>query len=91
MEVLGQKLAVDARRELQLAAIEDCESVTALAHYVDALGHETTEKALVDYAGRYAFHEITDSREPHFIVPTITAASVLQQVKSRLSAAVEAE
>ncbi len=84
VELLGQKLAVDARRELQLAAIEDCESITAL-------GHETTEKALVDYAGRYAFHEITDSREPHFIVPTVTAASVLQQVKSRLSAAVEAD
>ena len=91
VEVLGQKLAVDARRELQLTAIEDCESITALAHYVDALGHETPEKTLVDYAGRYAFHEITDSSEPHFIVPTVTAASVLQQVKSRLSAAVEAD
>jgi len=76
VELLGQKLAVDARRELQLAAIEDCESVTALAHYVDALGHETPEKTLVDYASRYAFHEITNSGEPHFIVPTVTAASL---------------
>jgi hypothetical protein len=91
VELLGQKLPVDARRALQLAAVEDCESTTALAHYVDALGHETPEKALVDYAGRYAFHEITDSSEPHFIVPTLTAASVLQQVKSRLSAPVEAD
>ncbi len=91
VELLGRKLAVDARRELQLAAVEDCESVTALAHYVDALGHDTPEKTLVEYAGRYAFHEIADSSEPHFIVPTVTAASVLQQVKARLSAPVEAD
>ena len=91
VELLGQKLNVDARRELQLAAIEDCESVTTLAHYVDALGHDTPEKTLVDYAGRHAFHEITDRSEPHFVAPTVTAASMLQQVKSRLSAPVEAD
>lgn len=91
VELFGQKLAVDTRRELQLTALEECESVTTLAHYADALGHDTAEKTLIDYAGHYAFHEITDSSEPHFIVPTVTAASVLQQVKSRLSAPVEAD
>lgn len=91
VELLGQKLTIDARRELQLAAIEDCESVTALAYYVDALGHETPEKTLIDYAGGHAFHEITDRSEPCFVAPTVTAASVLQQVKSRLSAPVEAD
>lgn len=91
VELLGKKLPVDAHRELQLPAVEDCESTTVLAHYVDALSHDMPEKTLVDYAGRYAFKEITDSSEPHFIVPTVTAASVLQQVKSRLSAPVEAD
>lgn len=91
VELLGQKLVVDARRELQLAATEDCASVTALAHYMDALGHDTPEKTLVDYAGRHAFHEIIDRNEPHFVAPTVTAASVLQQVKSRLSAPIEAD
>ncbi|MGH8232625.1 MAG: hypothetical protein ACREPU_00290 [Rhodanobacteraceae bacterium] len=91
VELLDRKLPVDAHHELQLPAVEDCESNTTLAHYVDALGHDTPEKTLVDYAGRYAFQEITDSSKPHFIVPTVTAASVLQQVKSRLSAPVEAD
>jgi hypothetical protein len=91
VELLDHKLPVDARRELQLSVVEDCESSTVLAHYVDALGHDTPEKVLIDYAGRYAFKEITDSSEPHFTVPTTTAASVLQQVKSRLSAPVEAD
>ena len=90
VELLGHKLPVDSRRELVLAATEDCESTVALAHYVDARLNDNPEKSLIDYAGRYAFHEITDSSEPHFIVPTTTAASVLQQVKSKLSAPVEA-
>ena len=90
VELLGQKLPVDSRRELLLPATEDCESVVALAHYVDARLNDNPEKSLIEYAGHYAFHEITDSSEPHFIVPTTTAASVLQQVKSKLSAPVEA-
>jgi hypothetical protein len=91
VELLGQKLPVDARRELQLAAIEDCESVTALTHYVDALRHDTPEKTLIDYAGRFAFRDLEDSSQPQFIAPTVTAASVLQQVKAKLSAPVEAD
>jgi hypothetical protein len=91
VELFERKLPVDARRELQLPAVEDCESTTALVHYVDALGHDTPEKTLIDYAGRHPYQEITDSSERHFIVPTVTAASVLQQVKSRLSAPVEAD
>jgi hypothetical protein len=91
VELLGQKLPVDARRELQLAAVEDCESVTSLAHYVDALRRDAPEKALIDYAGRFAFHVLEDSSQPQFIAPTITAASVLQQVKAKLSAPVEAD
>jgi len=91
VELLGHKLPVDARRELQLAAVEDGENVTALIHFVDALRHDTPEKNLVDYAGRFAFRELADSNQPQFIAPTVTAASVLQQVKSRLSAPIEAD
>ncbi|HET7612182.1 MAG TPA: hypothetical protein VFK29_10405 [Rhodanobacteraceae bacterium] len=89
--LFDRKFPVDARRELQLPAVEECESTTSLVHYADALGHETPEKTLVDYAGRFPFQEIADSSEPRFIVPTLTAASVLQQVKSRLSAPVQAD
>ena len=78
VELLGQKLPVDARRELQLPAVEDCESVTTLVHYVDALRHDTPEKTLIDYAGRFAFRDLEDSSQPQFIAPTVTAASVLQ-------------
>lgn len=91
VEVLGHTLPVDARRELQLAATEACTGVTALVHYADALGHETPEKSLVDCVSRHPFHAITDHDAPHFVAPTMTAASVLQQVKSRLSAPVEAD
>lgn len=91
VQLLGQTLQVDARRELQLPAVEDCESVTALVHYVDALRRDTLEKTLIDYAGRFAFRDLDDSNQPQFIAPTVTAASVLQQVKARLSAPVEAD
>lgn len=91
VELLGQTLQVDARRELQLPAVEDCESVTALVHYLDALRRDTPEKALIDYAGRYAFRDLDDSSQSQFIAPTVTAASVLQQVKAKLSAPVEAD
>ena len=91
VQLLGQTLQVDARRELQLPAVEDCESVTALVHYVDALRRDTPEKTLIDYAGRFAFRDLDDSSQPQFIAPTVTAASVLQQVKAKLSAPVEAD
>jgi hypothetical protein len=91
VQLLGQTLQVDARRELQLPAVEDCQSVTALVHYVDALRRDTPEKTLIDYAGRFAFRDLDDSSQPQFISPTVTAASVLQQVKARLSAPVEAD
>ena len=91
VELLGQKLDVDARRELQLPALEHCERVTALSEYFDGLHRPASEKLLADFAGNYTLREVTDSSEPHFIAPTITAASILQQVKSRLSAPVEAD
>lgn len=91
VELLGEKLPVDANRQLQLAAVEHCEAVTSIAHYADGLGHDTPEKALVDYAGHHAFHPLEASDDPHFITPTVTAASVLQQVKARLSTPVEAD
>ncbi|HET6911960.1 MAG TPA: hypothetical protein VFH71_01310 [Rhodanobacteraceae bacterium] len=91
VELLGQKLDVDARRELHLPALEHCERVTPLSEYFDGLHRPNSEKLLADFAGNYAFREVTDSSEPHFIAPTVTAASVLQQVKSRLAAPVEAD
>lgn len=91
VELLGQKLELDSRRELALPAVEDCERVTTLSDYFDGLQRQTTEKMMVDFAGNYAFHEITDSSETQFIVPTVTAASVLQQVKSRLATPIEAD
>lgn len=91
VEVLGQKLQPDARRELNLAAMEDCQRVTELSEYFDGLHRPAPEKMLADFAGNYSFHEIGDGSEPSFIAPTVTAASVLQQVKSRLSAPVEAD
>lgn len=90
VDLLGQKLPVDGRREIVLPASEDCEANVALAHYADARLNDNPEKSLIEYAGHYAYHEITDSNEPNFIVPTTTAASVLQQVKSKLSAPIEA-
>jgi len=65
--------------------------VTALSEYFDGLHRPASEKLLADFAGNYTLREVTDSSEPHFIAPTITAASILQQVKSRLSAPVEAD
>jgi hypothetical protein len=91
VELLGQRLQVSARRELELPAIEHCESDVTLAHYADGLQHPMSEKVLADYTGKHAFHTITDSSESRFIAPTVTAASVLQQVKSRLSAPIEAD
>ncbi|HXS73148.1 MAG TPA: hypothetical protein VN725_03825 [Rhodanobacteraceae bacterium] len=91
VELLGQKLPVDAKRELSLPALEDCERVTALSEYFDGLHRPTPEKALADFAGNFSFREVGDSGEPNFIAPTVTAASILQQVKSRLSAAIEAD
>lgn len=91
VELLGQTLELDARRELGLQALEHCERVTALSEYFDGLHRQTSEKVLADFAGNYSFHEVNDSSEPNFIAPTVTAASVLQQVKSRLAAPVEAD
>ena len=91
VELLGQTLPVDARRELKLDALERCDGTVAISHYSDGLGHDTLEKTLVDYAGRYAFHEIEHSNESHFIAPTVTAASVLQQVKARLATPIKAD
>ncbi|MGN6313131.1 MAG: hypothetical protein ACTHMO_05140 [Rhodanobacteraceae bacterium] len=91
VELLGQKLPLDARRELQLPALEDCERVSALSEYFDGLHRQTSEKTLADFAGNYSFREVSGSSEPNFIAPTVTAASVLQQVKARLSSPVEAD
>ncbi|HEX6613788.1 MAG TPA: hypothetical protein VF022_08000 [Rhodanobacteraceae bacterium] len=92
VEVLGQRLQPDSHRELQLTALEDCERVTELSEYFDGLHRSSPEKALADFAGDYSFREIgADGGEPNFIAPTVTAASVLQQVKSRLAAPVEAD
>lgn len=92
VELLGQKLPVDpARRELKLAALEDCERTVSLSEYFDGLHRQTSEKTLADFAGNYTFHEISGNTEPNFIAPTVTAASVLQQVKARLATAIEAD
>lgn len=91
VELLGQKLTVDAKHELQLPALEDCERVTTLSEYFDGLHRESSEKMLIDFTGNYTFHEISGSTEPNFIAPTVTAASVMQQVKAKLSTAIEAD
>ena len=91
VELLGQKLNVGPSRELSLAGLEDCERVVGLSEYFDGLHRQTSEKVLVDFAGNFTFRELTDSSEPHFIAPTVTAASVLQQVKSKLSTPIEAD
>lgn len=91
VEMLDHKLDVDARRELILPAMEHCERVTALSDYFDGLHRPNAEKMVADFAGNYTSREVTTSSEPHFIAPTVTAASILQQVKSRLAAPVEAD
>ncbi|MEO7148373.1 MAG: hypothetical protein ABIY40_00285 [Rhodanobacteraceae bacterium] len=91
VELLGQKLTMDAKRELNLSAREDCERVATLSEYFDGLHRQTPEKTLIDFAGNFAFHEIADSGEPNFIAPTVTAASVLQRVKSKLTTPIEAD
>lgn len=91
VELLGQKLKLDAKRELTLPALEDCERVVTLSEYFDGLHRQTPEKMLIDFAGNFTFHEIAGSNEPNFIAPTVTAASVLQQVKAKLTTPVEAD
>ena len=91
VELLGQKLNVGPSRELALSGIEDCERNVSLSEYFDGLHRQTPEKTLADFAGNYTFREVTDYAEPNFIAPTVTAASVLQQVKSRLAAPIEAD
>ena len=90
VELLGQKLAVDASRELNLAAFEDCERSVALNLCVDGLHRPMPEKTLNDYVAGFAFREIAEGA-PDFVAPTVTAASVLQQVKARLTTPIEAD
>lgn len=91
VELLGQKLNVGPSRELSLQGLEDCERVVALSEYFDGLHRQAPEKMLADFAGNYTFRDLTDTSEPNFIAPTVTAASVVQQVKSKLSTPVEAD
>lgn len=91
VELLGQALPIDAKRELSLAAIEDCERSTTLAEYFDGLPRQAADTPWADYVRQFPFHEISDSSESEFIAPTVTAASVLQQVKAKLSTPIEAD
>lgn len=91
VELLGQVLAVDEQRQVQLAAVEDCERTVALSEHFDGLQRPHVEKDLAGYATKFAYHDVADSREPCFVAPTLTAVSVLQQVKARLSTPVEAD
>ncbi len=91
VELLGQQLKIGPSRELSLSALEDCERVMALSEYFDGLHRQSPEKMLADFAGNYTSREFTDIGDPHFIAPTVTAASVVQQVKARLTTPIEAD
>lgn len=59
VELLGQKLNIDVKCELNLPALEDCERVVILSEYFDGLYRQTPEKMLVDFAGNF-----TSARSP---------------------------
>lgn len=91
VDLLGQTVSLDGTGVLRLDAVEHCEQTFVLSDYFDGLRRPNIEKLLAGYAGKYAFHEVGDGGEMNFVTPTMTATSVLQQVKSRLTTPVEAD
>jgi hypothetical protein len=91
VDVLGQSHLFDSKRELKLAAVEHCQRNADLSEYFDGLQRQVPEKQLAEYAGKHAYKEIGDNSESQFVMPTVTAAFLLQQVKAQLMAPIEAD
>lgn len=91
VELLGQTCTPDARHALKLAAVEHCNGVLTLSEYFDGMSREVSGRSLPDYASHFAYHQVEASSEPHFIVPTVTASFLIQEMKSRLMKPLDAD
>lgn len=84
VSLLNQECVPDASQMLKLQGMEHCRSVLELSEYFDGMARDCPARALADYVSRYVHNEVQASHEPHFIVPSVTAQFLVQEMKSRL-------
>ena len=84
VSLLDQECVPDANQMLKLQGVEHCRSVLALSEYFEGMAREHPARALADYVSHYVHDVVQASSEPHFIVPSVTAQFLVQEMKSRL-------
>lgn len=84
VSLLNRECVPDANHVLKLTGVEHCRSVLALAEYFDGMAREHLARELADYVSHYVHDVVQASSEPHFIVPSVTAQFLVQEMKSRL-------
>jgi hypothetical protein len=89
--LLGQDCQFTQGRFIELQGVEHCNSLTTIAEYFEGLNLKGSDLKLVDVVDQYPFDEIESSDAPEFVMPELTAATVIQQVKHRLMQPIEAE
>jgi hypothetical protein len=82
--LLGQECIPDSRHALKLSGVEHCRVVLTLSEYFDGMSRDTAPGALADYVSRFVHDKVQANNEPRFIVPTVTASFLMQEMKSRL-------
>ncbi|HET6632573.1 MAG TPA: hypothetical protein VFG73_07690 [Rhodanobacteraceae bacterium] len=95
VDLCGQSFALDSRRELVLSAMEQCRRQVAVSEFHDGLQRESGDKnatrQLSEYASKYAYGDLDRGDKPQYIMPTVTASYVLQQVKAHLMTPIDAD
>lgn len=91
VSLLGQECVPDGNQKLKLQGVEHCRSVLTLSEYFDGMARECPAHALADYVSHYVHDVVQASSEPHFIVPTVTAQFLVQEMKSRLMKPLDAD
>jgi hypothetical protein len=76
---------------LELQGIEHCESLTTITEYFEGLNRKGSDMKLVDLVNQFPFETLENSDTPEYVMPELTAATVVQQVKHRLMLPIEAE
>jgi hypothetical protein len=71
-------------KPLDLQGIEHCDLLTTISDYFDGMNNRNPDLKLVDLVSSYIHSILDNSDAPEYVMPELTAATVIQQVKHRL-------
>lgn len=88
--LLDKEWPLPPGKQLELPALEHCESTTTLSEYFDGLKRKDSDLKLVEMVNKHPCEALENSDAPEFVMPELTAATVIQQVKHRLMLPIDA-